>query len=146
MGSFFICKSCHNNTYLVQQKEELLFPQSITCALCAKTNIYLEYEVQQERYDLSCPICKGRFFIRRMPPITIKCPHSNSLLYVSSDGSISVVRSGTQPTTTRGGTVTGALGGLVLGALLAGTEGAFLGTLAGAALGSTSDVKEAIYV
>ncbi len=145
MGSFLICKSCHNNVYLLQQKDELSFPHFIQCSICGQTNEYVEYEVQQERYDLSCPFCNGRFFIRRMPPIRVICPHSNSLLYVSSDGSTSVLRRGSMPMTTRGGTTAGALGGLILGGLLAGAEGAILGTLTGAAIGSSSDVIEAQY-
>jgi DNA-directed RNA polymerase subunit RPC12/RpoP len=105
MGSFFVCKSCGNNIYLYEQKEELFFPHPIRCNMCGNTNAYLEYEIQQERYDLTCPICNGRFFIRRMPPTTVRCPHSNSLLHVSSDASISVLQAGIQPITSRGGTV-----------------------------------------
>src|ERR1041385_5939973 len=109
MGSFFICKYCHNNAYSIQQKYEFQFPQSIPCNICGKINICTEYEVQQERYDLSCPICDGRFFIRKMPPISVKCPHSYSSLHISSDGSISVIEAGSRPTTTRGGSIAGAI-------------------------------------
>jgi hypothetical protein len=146
MGSLFTCKSCQYRTYLVKQKEELIFPEQIQCPLCGEINEYLENEIQQERYDLTCPICNGRFFIRKMPPIKVRCPHSNSLLYISSDGSISVIECGTQSTTIRQGTVGGAVGGLILGGLIAGGEGALLGTLTGAVLGSAFDVKEAKYL
>jgi hypothetical protein len=109
-------------------------------------NKYSEYEVQQERYDLSCPVCKGRFYIRMTPPIEIMCPHSKSVLQVYSDGSISVIQAGIQPATTHGGKVIGALGGLLVGALIAGSPGALLGSLAGVALGSIGDIREATYL
>ena len=146
MGSFFICKSCHQHSYLYLQKEGLSFPQPIICNVCGKTNTYLQYEVQQERYDLTCPICDGRFFIRRMPPITARCPHSHSLLHIGSDGKMIVLEPGIQPATTRGSTFTAALAGLVFGALLAEGAGALLGTVAGAVLGASADVREAQYV
>lgn len=146
MGSFFTCKSCGSNLYLRQQKDELTFPKILMCSICRKSNSYQSYEVQQERYDFSCPVCNGRFFIRRTPPLQVRCPHSNSLLYVNSDGSISVLQIGKPPTTTKGGTGGGALGGLLLGALLGGPAGALLGALAGAALGSSADVKEGRYM
>lgn len=146
MGSFFICKSCHQNAYLYSQKEDLSFPQPVTCGVCGKTNTYVQYEVQQERYDLTCLICNGRFFIRKMPPITVRCPHSGSLLHISSDVRITVLERGIQPATAQSATVTGALAGLVLGTLLAEGAGAILCTVAGALLGDGVDVKEARYV
>lgn len=142
MGSLFTCKSCGYKVYLITQKEELVFPEQIQCPLCGEIREYLEYELQQERYDLTCPVCKGRFFIRKLPPIRVRCPHSNSLLYVRSDGNISIIEIENPPVTTRQGAVGGALGGMVLGGLIAGGEGALLGTLSGAVLGSAFDVKE----
>ena len=145
MGSLFTCKSCQYRVYLITQKEELVFPEQIRCPLCGEIREYLEYEIQQERYDLTCPVCKGRFFIRKLPPIKVICPYSSSLLYIRSDGNISIMEVGSPPATTRQGTVGGALGGMVLGGLIAGGGGALLGTLTGAVLGSAFDVKEAKY-
>lgn len=145
MGTFFACKSCRRNQYLREQKEELSNPQPITCYFCHVRHNYYTGELQQECYDLSCPVCNGRFHVRRPLPITVRCPHSNSLLFVSSDGGITIYQQGTPPNTTHGGTAAGAIGGLALGALLGGAAGAILGALAGAAVGSTANSKEAIY-
>jgi hypothetical protein len=144
MGSFLICKSCRNNIYLYEQKEQLSLSELIVCPICNRTNAYLDNEIQQERYDFSCPICNGNFFIRKMPPINVVCPYSGSYLHISSDGLVSIIKKGASQTI-KGGTITGAFAGLVLGTLLAGAGGALIGTIAGSALGTALDVKEAIY-
>jgi hypothetical protein len=132
--------------YSPWQKEEFSFPTLITCGICRKSNSYYENEIQQERYDLTCDFCKGRFFIRRMPQINVMCPHCQSLLRIDSDGSMDILQEGMQPLTTRAGTLTGVLTGAVIGAILAEESGVLLGTMAGALLGASADVREASYV
>lgn len=76
----------------------------------------------------------------------MKCNHCKSVLYLNSDGTISVINRGTPPTTTKKGTAGGALGGLVVGALIGGPVGALLGAIAGSAIGLTQDNPECEYL
>lgn len=144
MGSFFTCKTCNTRAYLQEQKDELSFPQNITCNNCNSTNSFLIHEVKQERYDLSCPFCVKKFYIRKTPIINVDCPYCNSFLQITNEGNVSLIQEGQKPTDNSDNTVAGGLGGLFLGALLGGPAGAVVGALAGAALGS-STVKEAKY-
>lgn len=144
MGSFFTCKSCGTNAYLHEQKDELTFPQGLICHNCGQTNSYYAYEVQQERYDFSCGFCNNRFYIRKTPPIDVTCPHCHSLLQITSDGAILIIRNGTLPESRTNDSLLGALGGLVLGGALAGGAGALAGAIIGASLGSRGTL-EAIY-
>lgn len=80
-----------------------------------------------------------------MPPIRVDCPHCLSLLYIGSDGSIVLLKTGIPPTTTRGATIAGAITGAVIDAMLGKGSLALVGTVTGALVGASADVREASY-
>ena len=105
--------------------------------------MYYDYEVTQEIHDYKCPFCKKNFFTRKPPPLNVICPHSRSRLYISSDGSVTLLQAGIDPRRDADA-AGGALVGALIGALL-GPEGAVLGALLGGGLAYQGQRKEAIY-
>src|SRR2546425_2292143 len=97
MGSYARCKSCNTNLYLTPQKDQLRFPTQVTCSVCRMSNNYYDYELTQEFHDYKCPFCKKNFFTRKPPPLNVLCPHSKSSLYISSDGAITLLKTGIDP-------------------------------------------------
>ena len=146
MGVFIRCKSCGSDLYSPLLKGEIQFPHQFTCHVCRNMNAYNDHEIQEERYDFSCPNCSGGFHAKRSLPLQGRCPHCKSMLQLNSDGTIVIIESRSPPVTTRRSTAGGAMGGLVLGALLGGPVGALLGAIAGGALGSTQDNPECEYL
>lgn len=142
MGVFVRCRNCGNNVYLLEEKIEIPGSFGATCPYCQQKYSYLNSEAIEERWDFTCPYCSRPFFIRKSPPLRVRCPHSRSILYIGSDGELSLMDEGQLPPTARPGPV-GAVGGLVIGGLVAGPVGALLGLLAGGAIGASVEPLEA---
>lgn len=148
MPLYVICHTCRNKIYLqTNERSELPTSFNIRCDICYNTNTYYPYQVLEERYDFSCTVCNRRFFIRKFLPLRVACPHCDSILFISSDGSLSEIRRGERVPPPPGSTsVTGAVGGALLGGLLAGPIGAFFGLLLGGSVGVSVEVLEATEV
>lgn len=143
MGCYARCKTCNANLYFLEQKEQLQFPLPITCNTCFATNNYLNYEITEERHDYKCSFCEKSFFIKKSPPLTVRCPHCSSQIYVNSDGTLTILLQGELPSRETG-VAGGLLGGAAIGSLF-GPAGALLGGILGAALGYEGLSREAIY-
>ena len=143
MGCYARCKNCNSNLYIIEQKEQLHFPISITCNICKHTHNYLNYEITQERHDYKCSFCKKSFFIKRSTPITVGCPHCKSRIYIDSVGILSILSQGELPSR-ESDAAGGLIGGAAIGSIF-GPAGALLGGLLGAALGYEGISREAIY-
>ena len=94
-----------------------------------------------ERVQYSCPVCTGLFYLPRDPPVRVRCPHSNSLLYVMGRNDIHVLKRGTEPLPSPASRwFVGGAGGALLGAAVGGPAGALVGAVIGALLGAGSNV------
>jgi DNA-directed RNA polymerase subunit RPC12/RpoP len=106
--------------------------------------MYHQYEVTEERWDFTCAVCNGRFFIRSPPPRRVRCPYCSSLIHIDEMNRLEIFERGQVPVPAPGTRpIAGALGGALLGGLVAGPIGAFLGLLAGGALGASAEYLEA---
>jgi len=145
LGVYVECHSCKKKVYLeVRAKSELSYSFTLRCPFCLKENFYYQHEVIEERWEFTCTVCNGRFFIRNPPPRRIRCPHCSSLIHIDERNRFTIFERG-QPPILAPGTrpVAGALGGALLGGLIAGPIGAFLGLLAGGVLGASAEYLEA---
>lgn len=87
----------------------------------------------------TCPVCNGRYYVPRDPPIRVRCPHCGSLLWTYWN-IVEVVIRGTVPVPTPGSRIPlGAIGGGLLGLVLAGPPGAIVGALLGAVTGAAAE-------
>lgn len=145
IGVFVRCRQCGRNVYLDTNKADLPLVFRITCPFCEHIKNYRRFEAIEERWDFSCPVCSRRFFIRRSPPVTVRCPHCSSVLHISGDGGMTILERGQLPPVGTGIAAGAVIGGLV-GAVVAGPIGALLGLMAGGALGAASSVLEATEV
>lgn len=146
MGVFVICKACNADLYSADPKEEIRFPYRFRCHVCGNVGGYSDTEVQEERYDLACAHCSGKFHMHRSLPRRVRCPHCQSSLHISGDARVAVLSPGSNPATTRQKTVGGEARGMVIGALIGGPMGAILGGIIGGILGSTQDSLECEYL
>ena len=145
MGVYIICHSCNNKVYLkVREKSELPYFFTLRCPFCLKENIYNLNEVKEEKWEYTCTVCNGKFFIRNPPPRRVRCPYCSSLIYIDRTDKLIILEEGQPPLLTPASrSIVGALGGVLLGGLIAGPIGAFLGLLAGGALGASAEYLEA---
>jgi DNA-directed RNA polymerase subunit RPC12/RpoP len=145
MGVYIICHSCNNKVYLeVRAKSELPYFFTLRCPFCLKENIYNLNEVNEEKWEYTCTVCNGKFFIRNPPPRRVRCPYCSSLIYIDRTDKQIILEEGQPPLLTPASrSIVGALGGVLLGGLIAGPIGAFLGLLAGGALGASAEYLEA---
>jgi DNA-directed RNA polymerase subunit RPC12/RpoP len=145
MGVYIICHSCNNKVYLeVRAKSELPYFFTLRCPFCLKENIYNLNEVNEEKWEYTCTVCNGKFFIRNPPPRRVRCPYCSSLIYIDRTDRLIILEKGQAPLLTPASrSIVGALGGVLLGGLIAGPIGAFLGLLAGGALGASAEYLEA---
>jgi len=145
LGVFVICRTCNRKVYLdVSAKTELPYSFTLRCSSCLAEHVYRQYEATEEKWDFTCTVCKGRFFIRNPPPRTIRCPHCSSSIYIDYMGRITILERGQLPIPAPGTRpIAGALGGLLLGGVVAGPIGALLGLLAGGAIGASVEYLEA---
>lgn len=145
MGVFMICHTCHQKVYLrVRRKSELSYSFKLRCPFCSMEHLYYQNEVIEERWDFTCTVCSGRFFILNPPPRRVRCPHCSSLIYIDETNRFTILERG-QPPIPAPGTrpVAGALGGALFGGIVAGPIGAFLGLLAGGVIGASVEYLEA---
>jgi hypothetical protein len=91
------------------------------------------------RHVFTCPVCNGRYYVPRDPPIQVRCPHCNSLLLTYWDR-IYVIERGTVPMPPPGSKVPlGAIGGGILGLVIGGAIGGLIGLLIGGAIGRAAE-------
>jgi RNA polymerase subunit RPABC4/transcription elongation factor Spt4 len=116
-----VCEKCHGTGKV----------NSMVCPLCeGKGKI---------RYVFSCPVCNGRYYVPRDPPIRVRCPHCNSLLLTNWD-SIYVIERGAIPIPPPGSKFPlGAIGGGALGLVIGGPIGGLIGLLIGGMIGLAAD-------
>ena len=108
---------------------------SYQCATC-QGNGYIIV-----RAKFTCPVCTGLFYLPRDPPIQVRCPHCNSLLYIIGKTDIHVMERGTVPFPPPASRwLAGGAGGALLGAAMGGPAGALIGGIVGALLGAASSV------
>jgi len=105
------------------------------CSTCKGSG----YIIERVRY--TCPVCTGLFYLPRNPPIQVRCPHCNSLLYVISKTDIHDLKRGTVPFPPPASRwLAGGAGGALLGAAIGGPAGALIGGVVGALLGHGANV------
>lgn len=145
LGVYVECQSCKRKVYLgVGARSELSYSFTLRCPFCLNEYVYHQNEVVEERWDFTCTVCTGRFFIRNPPPRRVRCPHCSSLVYIDEMNRFTVFQEGQRPIPSPGTRpIAGALGGALLGGLIAGPIGALLGVLAGGTLGASVEYLEA---
>jgi ribosomal protein S27E len=93
----------------------------------------------QIRQIFTCPVCNGRYYVPRDPPIQVRCPHCSSLLLVSWTA-IQVVERGNVPVPAPGSKIAlGAVGGGALGLVMGGPVGGVIGVLVGLVIGAATE-------
>ena len=145
LGVFVRCRQCGHNIHLDTNKADLPLVFRPICPYCGHTENYRRLEAIEERWEFNCPFCSRRFFIRRSPPITVRCPHCSSVILISSDGNMTILEHGQLPPVGTAVAAGAVIGGLI-GGVVAGPIGALLGLMAGGALGAASSVLEATEV
>ncbi|MEM2293613.1 MAG: hypothetical protein QXX41_10100 [Nitrososphaerota archaeon] len=112
-----VCEKCHGTGRV----------NSMVCSVCEGRG--------QIRHVFSCPVCNGRYYVPRDPPIRVRCPHCNSSL-LTNWASIHVIERGTIPIPPPGSKVPlGAIGGGTLGLVIGGPAGGLIGLLIGGVIG-----------
>jgi len=92
------------------------------------------------RLAFSCPVCNGRYYVPRDPPVRVRCPHCGSLLWTTWEG-VQVDERGTVPIPAPGSRAPlGAIGGGLLGLALGGPVGGLIGAIIGGAIGVAAEV------
>jgi len=91
------------------------------------------------RQAFSCPVCSGRYYVPKDPPVQVRCPHCGSLLLTCWD-IIQVVERGAVPIPPPGSKVPlGAVGGGTLGLVIAGPIGGLIGAIMGGVIGVAAE-------
>ncbi len=115
------CERCHGTGRV----------NSMMCPICNGTGSIRE--------AFHCPVCSGRYYVPRNPPIQTRCPHCGSLL-MTYWNSVQVLERGTVPIPPPGSkTALGAIGGGTIGLAVGGPVGGFLGLIFGGILGAASE-------
>jgi len=104
---------------------------SMRCAVCEGTG--------RVRHAFICPVCNGRYFLPRDPPLRVRCPHCSSLLWATWEIA-QVYERGTAPIPPPGSRIPlGAIGGGTLGLVIAGPIGGLIGALIGGMIGVATE-------
>jgi hypothetical protein len=105
--------------------------EGIRCSFCGGTGVI--------RQTFSCPVCSGRYYVPRDPPVQVRCPHCGSLL-MTHWNYVNVIRRGDVPIPRPGSKAPlGAIGGGTLGLAIGGPVGGLVGLLLGGVIGAVAD-------
>lgn len=134
MPVYVTCARCGIRIYLGVRRRFHLPPVfRLRCPSCGYEGVYTpSYAVEEGVYTLTCPVCKMRFYVVRRPPLTVECPHCNSVLRIISIHGEPVVVKASSTGSTQAAVILALLGAL-LGALA--SEDKLKGALAGGFIG-----------